>query len=99
MIEANNNFNKINRIGTRNSENRIAPVPNTSKRLGVLVSQDRRNTSIGVEILVPLKRSERGSRRVAALKLNGTQARSLYETLASFFEESNQNTKSSERYR
>jgi hypothetical protein len=90
-------FGQITGIGTVNPENRIAPRTTRSKRVEVLVKQDRRNTPINVEILVPVQRSERGSRRVAALNLNGSQARELYETLAYFFEEVNQNTTLEER--
>jgi hypothetical protein len=99
MIEiVSEGFGKITGIGTRNPENRIAPRPNTSRRVEVSVSQDRRNTPINVEILLPIQRSKCGSRRVAAINLNGTQARALYETLANFFEGANQNTQASERH-
>lgn len=98
MIKVNSEgFGKITRIGTINPENRISPRPNRSRRVEVSVTQDRRNTPINVEILLPIQRSTRGSRRIAALNLNGTQARALYETLAAFFEEANQNTQSWER--
>lgn len=90
-------FGKITRIGTINPENRIAPKPSRSRRVEVSVSQDRRNTPINVEILVPIQRSDLGSRRIAALSLNGTQARALYDTLARFFENANQNTQAWER--
>lgn len=90
-------FGKITRIGTINPENRVSPRPNRSRRVEVSVTQDRRNTPINVEILLPIQRSTRGSRRIAALNLNGTQARALYETLAAFFEEANQNTQAWER--
>lgn len=98
MIEiASDGFGKITGIGTRNTENRIAPRPCESRRVEVLVTQDRKNTPINVEILLPIQRSECGSRRVQAVNLNGTQARALYKTLARFFEEENQNTQASER--
>jgi hypothetical protein len=90
-------FGKITGIGTRNTENRVAPKGNRSKRVEVSVTQDRRNTPINVEILVPITRSECGSRRVAALSLNGSQARALYNTLTEFFEHENQNTQAWER--
>jgi hypothetical protein len=98
MIEiVSGGFGKITGIGTRNPENRVSPRPCATRRIEVAVSQDRKNTPINVEILLPIQRSERGSRRIVSLNLNGAQARSLYETLARFFEESNQNTQASER--
>jgi hypothetical protein len=84
-------FGKITGIGTRNSENRVSPRVCRSRRIEVSVKQDRMNTAINMELLVPIGRSERGSRRIAALNLNGSQARSLYETLSAFFENANQN--------
>lgn len=90
-------YGKISNIGTRNPDNRVNPPNNTSRRVEVKVTQDRRNTPINVELLVPLQRSDKGSRRVASLNLNGSQARTLYETLAEFFENENQNTQSWER--
>jgi hypothetical protein len=98
MIKINNNgFERITKIGTINPENRIAPRPSRSRKVGVSVTQDRKNTPINVEILLPIQRSDCGSRRVAALNLNGMQARALYETLAAFFEDANQNTQPWER--
>jgi hypothetical protein len=91
-------FGKITGIGTRNPENRLAPRPCQTRRVEVSVTQDRKNTPINVEILLPIQRSDRGSRRIAALNLNGAQARALYETLATFFEGANQNTQASERH-
>ena len=90
-------FGKITGIGTLNPENRIAPKRNRSRRVEVSVTQDRRNTPIDVRILLPIQRSACGSRRVAEINLNGAQARSLYETLANFFEGANQNTQAWER--
>jgi hypothetical protein len=90
-------FGRITRIGTRNPENRVSPRTSRSRRLEVAVSQDRRNTSINLEIYVPIQRSSVGSRRVAALNLNGAQARVLYETLSEFFSDANQNTQGWQR--
>ena len=99
MIEiVSEGFGKITGIGTRNPENRVSPRPNTSRRVEVSVLQDRKNSPINVEILLPIQRSQCGSRRVVALSLNGAQARSLYETLANFFEGANQNTQATERH-
>lgn len=84
-------FGKITGIGTRNPENRVAPRICRSRRIEVSVTQERMNTAINMELLLPIQRSERGSRRVAALNLNGSQARALYETLSAFFENANQN--------
>jgi hypothetical protein len=84
-------YGRLLGIGSRNPENKVAPLPNTSKRLEVSVSQDGMNKSINVELLVPIQRSKAGSRRVASLQLNGSQARSLYETLDRFFSEFNKN--------
>lgn len=61
------------------------------------MTQDRRNTPINLDICVPIQRSELGSRRVAALSLNGTQARALYNTLNEFFTNVNSNTREWER--
>lgn len=98
MITVNSEgFGQITGIGTINTENRVSPKPTRSRRVEVSVTQDRRNTPINVKILLPIQRSECGSRRVAALNLNGTQARALYETLANFFEGANQNTQAWER--
>lgn len=90
-------YGKITGIGTVNPENRVSPRPSRSRRIEVSVTQDRKNTPINVEILLPIQRSELGSRRVVAVSLNGAQARSLYETLTNFFEGANMNTQSWER--
>lgn len=81
----NRSFNRIAGIGTVNVENRIAPPTLRSKKLSVIVEQTSSHAPINVQVLVPVKRSARGSRRVASLNLSGTQARELYKTLRSFF--------------
>lgn len=90
-------FGRITGIGTRNPENRVAPRATRSRRVEVAVSQDRRNTPINVEVFIPIQRSELGSRRIAALNLNGSQARTLYNTLHTFFTDVNRNTQGWER--
>jgi len=80
-------FGKITGIGTRNPDNRIAPKVCQTRRVEVALTQERSNSAINLEITVPIQRSERGSRRVTALNLNGSQARALYETLSRFFEQ------------
>ena len=84
-------FGKLSGIGKINPLNRLNPETCESRRIEVSVSQDRMNTAIDVDIVVPIQRSELGSRRVANLRLNGAQARTLYDTLNRFFEDHNQN--------
>lgn len=83
----NRSFNRIAGIGTVNVENRIAPPTLRSKKLSVVVEQAGRHAAINVQVVVPVKRSPRGSRRVASLSLTGTQARELYKTLRHFFKD------------
>lgn len=86
----NRSFDRIAGIGTINPDNRIAPPITPSKKISVVVEQTSSHAPIVVQILVPVKRSTRGSRRVTSLSLTGTQARELYKTLNKVFADGRQ---------
>ena len=78
-------FGKLSRIGSRNPANRISPISRDTRRIEVEVTQEGQNKAIDMSVLLPINRSECGSRRVAVLTLNGAQARELYNTLNEFY--------------
>ena len=58
-----------------------------SRTVGVLIEQSGEKKAMHMELIVPLQRSRRDSRRTARLALNGLQARRLYEVLTKFYSE------------
>jgi len=84
----NTTFASLSRIGTYNRKNVVVLTPVTTTDIGVSVEQDGVKKAMSMQVIVPISRSRKtGSRRTAQLTLNGTQARTLYETLSRHFEE------------
>ena len=93
--QATNRFYKsLARIGTRfnssNHRNRMNIDASDSHMVGVSILQNGEKKAMHMELIVPLVRSRRDSRRTARLSLNGVQARRLYETLSKFYNERTQ---------
>lgn len=80
------NNGKLTGIGTINPDNRLVPPTCKTRNLEVVIEQDHVKTAVQLSLLIPTKRSEKGSRRVTELNLTGAQARKLYETLGKHFE-------------
>ena len=59
--------------------------PNDSDVIGVNIEQAAAKKAVKLELVVPIARSDRGSRRTAHLSLSGKQARELYEALSEFY--------------
>jgi len=82
----NNGYEKLVGIGTQNTRNRVnVSSLEGSTEIGVNIEQAGAKKAIELELLVPTTRSGKGTRRTTALKLNGAQARALYNTLSEFF--------------
>lgn len=90
-------FGKLTGIGSLNTKNRIQPKTTRSHRVEVMIEQEGVNKAASVQVIVPVSRSSKGSRRVARITWNGYQAREVYETLRKFFELDNQNISTEDR--
>jgi len=84
-------YDSLVRIGTRpnstSHRNRINLDASNARTVGVSIEQRGEKKAMRMEMIVPLSRTRRDSRRTARLELNGSQARRLYETLARFYSE------------
>jgi hypothetical protein len=85
----NSSFDSLSRIGTRpnssNHRNRLTVDGSDHRTVGVSIEQSGEKKAMRMEVIIPLSRSRRDSRRTARLALNGTQARRLYEALSQFY--------------
>lgn len=85
-IYTNTNYTSLSAIGTRNNpRNALVIRTAESDTVGVLLSQSASKKAVQMEMIVPIQRSSRGSRRAAHLSLSGRQARELYEALGRFY--------------
>lgn len=84
---SNTYYTSLARLGTgTNPRNGVRVTTRESAdEIGVSVEQPASKKAIRMEMVVPIRRSGRGSRRAARFTLNGRQARELYETLERFY--------------
>lgn len=84
---SNSSYETLSRIGTgANPRNSIKITTAESDIVGVNMEQSAIKKAVSMEIVVPIRRSGKGSRRAARLSLTGRQARELYESLQRFYE-------------
>lgn len=82
----NSSYVSLSGIGTgTNSRNSVVVHTAESDTVGVAVSQSASKKAVQMEMLLPIRRSTRGSRRAARLTLSGRQAREIYEALNRFY--------------
>lgn len=81
----NSSYRALSHLGHNNRGNRFNVVSSNVPEIGVAVIQSGAKKATTVRLLVP-GRTLRGSRRAAALTLNGAQAREIYETLQKHFD-------------
>ena len=84
---SNTSYDRLSNIGALNSHNRTLMRTADSTDIGVAVSRSGEKKATTLELIVPTRRSTKGSRRATFIELNGQQARDLYETLRSFYSE------------
>lgn len=85
---SNSSYARLAGIGTgTNPRNSIVFDDAPTDMVGVAVAQDGSKKSVQMELVLPIRRSKRGSRRTARFSLSGRQARELYETLNRFYSE------------
>lgn len=83
---SNSSYDSLSRIGSRtNPRNSVRINTAESDTLGINVEQSALKKAVSMEIVVPIRRSGKGSRRAAHLSLSGRQARELYESLQQFY--------------
>ena len=89
-------YQSLVRIGTRpntsSHRNRINIDASNARTVGISIEQRGEKKAMRMEMIVPLSRTRRDSRRTARLELNGAQARRLYETLSRFYSQRDGNT-------
>ena len=82
-------YESLVRIGTRPNmsghRNRINLDASNARTVGVSIEQRGEKKAMRMEVIIPLSRTRRDSRRTARLEINGAQARRLYETLSRFY--------------
>lgn len=83
-------YETLNRLGSINPRNSLEFKVVETQDIGVTVETSGSKKPISAEIVVPIHRSRRGSRRAAHFRLNGTQTRRLYEALSKFYEQRNE---------
>lgn len=82
----NRSFESLSGLGTVNGHNRFTVRTAELTDIGVAVEQSGSKKATTLEIIVPARRSYRGSRRAGRVVLNGRQARELFETLRVHYE-------------
>lgn len=80
----NSSYRELSHLGHNNRGNRFNVVTSDVNQIGVAVIQSGSKKATTMRLLVP-GRTLRGSRRAAALSLNGAQARQLFETLSKHY--------------
>lgn len=83
--KANNSATSLSRLGRTRKNNSVRFKGTSSTKVGVAVEQSSLHRALRTEVIVPITRSTRGSRRVAKFELNGAQTWALYETLSKFY--------------
>lgn len=84
----NPSYTRLSGIGTgTNPRNSIVFDDAPTDMVGVNVTQDGSKKPVQMELVLPIRRSKRGSRRTARFSLSGRQAREIYETLSRFYSE------------
>lgn len=83
---ANRSFRSLAGLGTVNGRNRVTVHPAELTDIGVVIEQSGSKKATTLELVVPTRRSSRGSRRATRVALNGHQARELFETLRAHYE-------------
>lgn len=80
-------YETLTRLGSINPRNSLEFRAVDTGDVGVNVETAGSKKPVSMEIVVPIHRSRKGSRRAARFTLNGTQARKLYETLSKFYDQ------------
>ena len=83
---SNPSFEELASIGSRSRRNAVKVSASDATNVGVRVVQGGAKKEISMDLVVPTRRSGVGSRRTTQVRLNGRQARQLFETLRSFYE-------------
>lgn len=86
MKASNRNFENLSRVGSINGRNRFTVNTANSNEIGIAVTQSGSKKATTLELVVPVGRSYKGSRRAGHLMLNGRQMRELYESLREVYE-------------
>ena len=87
----NSSYATLSGIGTRtNPRNAVVVHTAESDTVGVAVSQTTSKKAVQMEMVLPIRRSSRGSRRAAYVTLSGRQAREIYEALSRFYSNRNE---------
>ena len=82
----NTHYASLARLGSgSNPRNRVLLQTAESDTIGVNLEQSASKKAVRMEMVVPITRSRKGSRRAAHIELSGRQARDLYETLYRFY--------------
>jgi hypothetical protein len=85
---SNTSYTRLAGIGTgTNPRNSLVFDDTPMDSIGVTLSQEAAKKAVSMELVVPIRRSRKGSRRTAKFMLSGRQARELYETLNRFYTE------------
>lgn len=86
MKVTNRAYDSLSRLGSQNPKNMKEVSVAESSEIGVMIERKGEHKATTIEIVVPVSRSKKGSRRASLMELNGSQARELYETLREFYE-------------
>lgn len=87
----NSSYSTLSGIGTRNNPRNAVMVHTAeSDTVGISVTQSASKKAVEMEMVLPIRRSSRGSRRTAYVTLSGRQAREIYESLNRFYSNRNQ---------
>lgn len=90
VTTSNTSYARLAGIGTgTNPRNSIVFDDAPTDMVGVTVSQEGAKKPVQMELVLPIRRSKRGSRRTARFYLSGRQAREIYEALDRFYTERN----------
>ena len=82
----NPSYVSLSGIGTgTNPRNAVVVHTAESDTVGICVSQSAAKKAVRMEMVLPIRRSSRGSRRAAYVTLSGRQAREIYEALSRFY--------------
>jgi hypothetical protein len=82
----NTSYSTLAGIGTgSNPRNTLVFDDTPMDRIGVNLEQEGSKRPVTMELVVPIRRSRKGSRRTAKFVLSGRQAREIYETLDRFY--------------
>jgi hypothetical protein len=83
---SNKSYTVLARIGSGTNPRNVLDFSDApTDRIGVAVEQEAVKKAVRMELILPIRRSRKGSRRAARFTLSGKQARELYETLGRFY--------------